>query len=70
MADAVKKGDLIDVTGRVKTETWKTQDGEERRQLTVTAEQWSVVGRPAPATPAPAPAAPSGDDIDEDDVPF
>jgi len=60
LADAAKKGDLIDVTGRVKTETWTGQDGEERKQLTVTAETWDLAGRPWQATgaaPAPAPAA-------------
>jgi single-strand DNA-binding protein len=62
LADAAKKGDLIDVTGRVKTETWTGQDGEERKQLTVTAETWDLAGKPRQATgaapaPAPAPAA-------------
>ena len=58
LADAAKKGDLIDVTGRVKTETWTGQDGEERKQLTVTAETWDLAGKPRQATgAAPAPAA-------------
>jgi len=80
MADALKKGDLIDVTGRVKTESWQGQDGEERRQLTVTAEQWAPVGKPTPAKPAPAAATPApasaqsgwlaGGPVSDEEVPF
>jgi single-strand DNA-binding protein len=63
LADTVKKGDLLDVSGRVKTETWIGQDGQQRSQLTITADAWTRVGQPqqqasAPA-PAPAPAAPA-----------
>ena len=54
-ADACKKGQLVDVTGRVKTERWTDRNtGEEKVQLCVTADQWSLV---APPAPAPAPAA-------------
>lgn len=55
-ADALHKGDLVDVTGRVKSESWQDKaSGETRTQLVITAEQWSPVGGHAPA-PAPAPA--------------
>ena len=76
LADAAKKGDLIDVTGRVKTETWTGQDGEERKQLTVTAETWGLAGKPRQATgaapaPAPAPAAKAEPDwTSSDALPF
>jgi single-strand DNA-binding protein len=76
LADAVKKGDLIDVSGRVKTETWTGQDGQERQQLTITADTWSPVGKPAQrpaaaaaAAPAPAPA-PQADWASSDALPF
>lgn len=52
-ADQCKKGQLIDVTGRVKTESWTDQSGQQRTQLAITAEEWRPVGQ----TPAPAPAA-------------
>ena len=57
-ADAHRKGDLCDVTGRVKSETWTDrQTGETRTGLVVLVESWQPVGG-APATPA-APAAPA-----------
>jgi single-strand DNA-binding protein len=58
-----KKGDLIDVTGRVKTETWTDRNtGEERRGLTIQVDQWAFAGQPratalAQQATAPAPAA-------------
>jgi single-strand DNA-binding protein len=84
-ADAAGKGDLIDVEGRVKTESWDDrQTGEKRHALVLTVEAWEVLAKPGqnqqaapaqqqtPAKPA-APAwnsAPLGGDINEDDVPF
>lgn len=75
-----KKGDLVDVTGRVKTETWTDkQTGEERRGLTIQVEEWSLAGQLRPAAPAakaaaaPAQAAPASWEsaaVDDDDVPF
>lgn len=56
-ADACKKGQLIDVAGRVKTERWTDRNTcEEKVQLCVTAESWALVTPPGQA-PAPAPAA-------------
>lgn len=81
-ADQARKGALVDVTGRVKTETWTDRNtGEKRQALTITADSWALAGTPAgngsaPApTRQPAPAAAStwnsaAGDIDEDDVPF
>ena len=84
-ADGTRKGDLVDVTGRVKSETWNDRStGEQRSGLVIQVEEWALSGQPrqaAPATaPAPArPAAPaaapvwgasSGDAVDNSDVPF
>lgn len=74
-ADACRKGQLIDVTGRVKTDRWTDRaTGEEKVQLVVTADQWSVVatpGAPAPAAaPATAPARPAPAPEAYDDIPF
>jgi len=57
-----KKGDLVDVTGRVKTETWTDrQSGEERRGLVIQVEEFAVAGqaRQQTASPATAPAKPA-----------
>jgi single-strand DNA-binding protein len=74
LADTVKKGDLLDVSGRVKTETWAGQDGQQRSQLTVTADTWARVGQPQQqaAAPAPAPSAvPAQSDwANSDSLPF
>jgi single-strand DNA-binding protein len=54
----VKKGDLVDVTGRVKSETWKDRTtGEQRSGLVILVEQWAMAGQPRQAAPAAAPAA-------------
>ena len=78
--DAHRKGDLCDVTGRVKSESWTDRNtGEPRTGLVVMVDSWSPIGgqAPAPAQPAAAAAAPaqptawaSSSDIDEDEVPF
>jgi single-strand DNA-binding protein len=61
-ADAARKGDLVDVDGRVKTETWNDRNtGEERRGVVLTVESFEVLARPGQgqqaAAPAPAPQA-------------
>ena len=79
--DATRKGDLVDVTGRVKSETWNDRTtGEQRSGLVILVEQWALAGQPrqaAPAAPAPAaqvaPAAPvwgSTFDLSDSEVPF
>jgi single-stranded DNA-binding protein len=78
-----KKGDLVDVTGRVKSETWNDRTtGEQRTGLVVLVEEWSLAGQPRPPAAAPAPAAAAkltpppvwtssaADGIDDSDVPF
>ena len=79
-ADTHHKGDLVDVTGRVKTETWTDrQSGEERRGLTVMVDRWEPptppAAAPAAAAAAPAPAKTEPDwfsssATDNDDIPF
>ncbi len=80
-ADTLHKGDLVDVFGRVKTESWDDRaTGEKRHQLVITADTWAPVGSNAPAKPAPAPAAaakPAQDwssgwqgDVSNEKVPF
>lgn len=57
-ADQCKKGQLVDVTGRVKSESWTDQSsGEIRTQLAITADEWRPVGQPPAPTPAKAPPA-------------
>lgn len=54
-ADACRKGQLVDVTGRVKIEQWPDrQTGQTRTQLVITADDWKQVGANAPAPAAPA----------------
>ena len=79
-ADQCCKGQLVDVVGRVKSERWTDRAGEEKLQLVVTAETWTLVGgqgqqAPAAAAPAaagapPAAAAPAPAAIDQDMIPF
>lgn len=57
-ADKCRKGDRINVMGRVKTNRWQTNAGEQRTDLIVMAEVWRPLDLPAPAAPAAAPAAP------------
>jgi single-strand DNA-binding protein len=79
--DAAGKGDLVDVEGRVKTESWDDkQTGEKRYALVLSVESWEVLAKPgqsqqqAAASPAPAkPAAPSwlsSDSGSDEEVPF
>jgi single-strand DNA-binding protein len=46
-ADATKKGNLVDVTGRVRSETWTDRNtGEERSGVVIQVEEWSLAGQP------------------------
>jgi single-strand DNA-binding protein len=79
-ADACHKADIVRVTGRCKTETWTTRDGEKRTQWVITADEWQLVrpangGNGASAAPAPAPApAQSGwlsdGPVSDEEIPF
>jgi hypothetical protein len=70
----------VDVTGRVKSETWNDRTtGEQRSGLVVLVEQWALAGQPRQAAPqqqaapakaaAPQPAWNSGP-ISDEEVPF
>ena len=71
--DATRKGDLVDVTGRVKSETWTDRNGEQRTGLVVMVEEWALAGQPRQAAPAQA-AAPQptwgGGQVDDEEAPF
>ena len=78
-ADAMRKGSLVDVTGRVKSETWQDKNtGEARTQTVIRVESWSPVGQQQAAAPKPAAAAPAAKPAtwessaidDNDDIPF
>lgn len=77
-ADAAHKGDLVDVSGRVKTEAWTDRNsGEERRALVVMVDRFEVIprqqpqGQAQPAAPAAAAAAPQQAAWNSDEeVPF
>ena len=78
--DEARKGDLIDVEGRVKTESWDDKStGEKRHSLVVMVEAWDVVAKPGQsqqqtATPAPAKTEPdwfsSGAGDGNENIPF
>lgn len=79
-ADQCRKGDLVEVIGRVRTNRWTDRTtGEQKLDLIVTADDWAMVrpsGQGQAAAPAPAPAAPaapawnSGPLEDDDSIPF
>ena len=75
--DAHRKGDLCDVWGRVKSESWKDRTtGEQRTGLVVMVDSWQPIGgntpAPAPAAVRPAAAAPAWQVQADDDgsIPF
>jgi single-strand DNA-binding protein len=77
-ANGARKGQLIDVTGRVYFESWTDRNsGEPRRAMALKVFTWQPVETgAAPAAPAPAQSTPTqpttwttGDDSDEE-VPF
>ena len=82
-ADQCRKGDLVEVVGRVRTNRWTDGQGQPRLDLVVTADEWSLVrssgqaAGAAPASPAPMPAAVAPAPhlaavapVDHDDIPF
>jgi single-strand DNA-binding protein len=77
MADTLKKGDLVEVTGRVKFETWTDRNGEQQTTVCITADRFEAIptpGAPAAATKPAARAAtpPAWDtgDVSDEEVPF
>ena len=80
------KGRPILIEGRLKLDTWETQQGEKRSKLGVVLETFKFVGGGGGSSdsraqqsshverssppPRPRPPAPTHDAIEEDDVPF
>ena len=55
-ADAAKKGDLIDVQGMVRVESWTDRTtGEERRGVVLNVERFEVLAKPGAATTQSSP---------------
>jgi single-strand DNA-binding protein len=50
-ADECRKGNRIHVVGRVKTNRWTTQAGEQRTDLIVLADAWKSMETPQPPAP-------------------
>lgn len=72
-ADTCRKGTLVDVVGRVKTESWTDRNsGEKRCQLVVNVESWAPVAVKTPtATPALAAAAHAPAPVlSDEEIPF
>lgn len=79
-ADQCRKGDLVEVIGRVRTNRWTDRTtGEQKLDLIVTADAWSMVrpsgqaAAPAPAAAAPAPAAApawNSGPLEDEEIPF
>lgn len=71
IAESFNKGDRLLVSGRVDHERWETKDGDKRSRHVVIAREvgrsvrWDVLPRPGDPD-----FAPSGDDDDDDEVPF
>lgn len=57
MADTLKKGDLVEVTGRVKFETWTDRNGEQQTTVCITADRFEAI--PTPGAPAAAKTNPA-----------
>ncbi len=81
MTDTLKKGDLVEVTGRVKFETWTDRNGEQQTTVCITADRFeAITTSTATTTKPPAQAAKpttpptwaTGDtgSADDDEIPF
>ena len=57
-SDQCAQGDLVAVAGRVKTNRWKTKDGEDRTDLIICADQFRNVTQNPEPSPTPKPVAP------------
>lgn len=70
-AAQVRKGQSVFVAGKLKQETWTTQDGQKRSKHSVTVDTWMIDGRAAQSAAASAPSitTPAIEAIN-DDMPF
>ena len=66
------KGSQVLVSGKLKLDTWESQNGEKRSKLQVVAQNVQFLSKPEgggqTAKPAPVPAGPATSE--EDDLPF
>ena len=63
LADTTSQGDLVEVTGRVKSNSYTSkQTGEQKTELIISVQSFAVLASKEPAQQAPDP--------DEEDVPF
>jgi single-strand DNA-binding protein len=80
-ADACGKGTMVDVSGRVRSNSYTDRNGESKHQWVMRVETWQPVGQPAASAaaaaqprPTAAPAAPttweSTSTFDDSSVPF
>lgn len=75
-ADTARKGDLVNVDGRVETETWTDRaTGEERRGVVVNVEGFRVIpksdqGQQSASRPAAQAASAWGGAASDEEVPF
>ena len=76
-ADTVKKGDLVKVTGRARSDTWTNRNGETVTDTIIAVDEWSIIGAPKSAAPQAQPAPPSAapvwgstSTLSDDEVPF
>lgn len=73
-ADACTKGTMVDVSGRVRSNSYTDRNGDAKHQWVMKVEQWSPAGqapaaRPAATAPAAAPTTWTSTN-DNDEVPF
>jgi single-strand DNA-binding protein len=70
--DAIKKGDLVKVAGRVSAEEWTGRDGTKNTGKVIKAEEWSIVPTAAKSMQPQRQSAPDplGGFDDDDDAPF
>jgi single-strand DNA-binding protein len=80
-ADACQKGTLVDVSGRVRSNTYTDRNNETKHQWVMKVEQWAPAGgqqtpataataRPAAAAAAPAQPTAWATSNDDDSIPF
>lgn len=77
-ADACGKGSLVDVSGRVRSNSYTDRNGEQKHQWVMRVEQWAPVGQQQAAAPvatarpaaAAAPATTWASSADDAEIPF
>lgn len=78
LAEYARKGDPIFIEGRLKLDSWETQDGQKRNKLMVVCERFQFLGKgdkrreapPKPADVADARTPAPSDYQSDDDIPF